>query len=204
MLLYNAPMPAPNPRRVRMALAEKGVTIPLRDLSLRHGEHKAPDFLALNPMGQVPVLQLDDGRVLTESVSICRYLDALYPDPPLFGVDAFNAADIDNWLRRIEHRLQRALGLVWQHTHPFTAHLVKPQYKEFGETQRTAALAYMRELDAALADRTWLDGRAYTMADIVLLSCIDFGSFIGVEAPEDLKALAAWRARASARPSASA
>ncbi|MBU6372404.1 MAG: glutathione S-transferase family protein [Alphaproteobacteria bacterium] len=204
MLLYSAPMPAPNPRRVRIFLAEKGVTVPIRDLSLRDGDHKKPEFVAINPMGQAPTLLLDDGRALTESVSICRYFESLHPEPPLFGVDAYNAAEIDVWLRRVEFRLQRALGLVWQHTHPFTAHLVKPQYKEFGETQRKAALAYMRELDTALADREWLDGRAYTIADIVLLSCIDFGLFIGVTPPEDLRALGAWHQRATTRPSSKA
>lgn len=204
MLLFNAAMPAPNPRRVRIFLAEKGAAIPMRDVAIRSGEHKKPDYLAVNPLGQVPTLQLDDGRVLTESVAICRYIEALHPDPPLFGVDAFNAADIDNWTRRVEFRLQRAVGMVWAHTHPLTAAVVKPQFKEFGETQRSQAIAYMRELDTALADRTWLDGQRYTIADIVLLTCLDFSSFIGLEPPAELTNLAAWRARASERPSAGA
>lgn len=204
MLLYSAAMPAPNPRRVRMFLAEKGVSIPIRDLSMRDGEHKSPEFLAVNPLGQIPALQLDDGRVLAESVAICRYLEALHPDPPMFGEDAFNAAEIDAWVRRIELRLMRAIGMVWAHTHPLTARVVKPQYKDFGASQVPLAHAYMREIDAALGDRDWLDGRRFTIADIVLLSCIDFGTFIGVEPAPELGALAAWRERASARPSARA
>jgi glutathione S-transferase len=204
MLLYNGPNPAPNPRRVRIVLAENGVTIPVRDLALRQGEHKQADFLARNPLGQVPALELDDGRVITESLSICRYLDALHPEPPLFGTDPFNAAEIDMHTRRVELRLQRAIGMVWLHTHPLTAPLVKPQFKDFGETQRTQALGYMRELDASLAGRDWLDGRAYTIADVALLTCLDFAIFIGIEIPPDLQALRAWHARASARPSSAA
>jgi len=204
MLLFNAPNPAPNPRRVRIVLAEKGVAIPIGDLALRQGAHKHPDFLAVNPLGQVPTLQLDDGRVLTESLSICRYLDALHPEPPLFGTDPFNCAEIDMLTRRVELRLQRAIGMVWLHTHPLTAPLVKPQFRDFGETQRTQAFAFMGEFDVALDGRDWLDGRAFTIADIALLTCIDFGIFIGVDIPADLANLRGWRARASARPSAAA
>lgn len=204
MLFYNTPTPAPNPRRVRIFLAEKGVTIPTRDIAIVRGEHKSPEFLKINPLGQTPALDLDDGRVLTESVSICRYLESLYPQPPLFGADAVGQAEFDMWLRRIDLRLGNAVGAVWRHTHPFTAAVVKPQHKEYGEGQRAAAHGYMAELNAALQHRDWLAGDAFSMADIVLLATLDFADFIGLPTPEPLSALHAWKARASARPSAGA
>jgi glutathione S-transferase len=201
MQLFSAAMPAPNPRRVRIVLAEKGLTIPIRELSLLKREHKTPEFLAVNPLGQVPALQLDDGRVVTESISICRYLDALHPDPPMFGVDAFNSAEIDALTRRIEHRFQRAVANVWMHAHPLTAAVVKPQFKDFGESQKAHAQTFMGELDAGLAGRTWLDGQRFSIADVALLTSLDFAIFIGLEIPPTLERLSAWHTRASDRPS---
>ena len=204
MLFYDSASPAPNPRRVRIFLAEKQVRIPMVQVSIPKAEHKAAPFLAVNPYGQTPALAFDDGRVLTESVAICRYFEALHPDPPLFGHGAHNIAEVDMWTRRIELRLMTPLSLVWQHTHPWTARIVKPQYTEFGETQRPRVRAAMAEFDAALADTEWLDGVRYTIADIVLLTTIDFAGFVGISIPDELTHLRAWHDRASGRPSAEA
>jgi len=204
MLFYDAVNPAPNPRRVRIFMAEKSLKIPARVLSIPAGEHKGEEFLAVNPLGQIPALELDDGGVITESVSICRFLEALNPDPPMFGTGPKGIADVDMWLRRVEMRLMIPVGMVWMHTHPFTARVVKPQFPEFGETQRKRALAVMREFDTALADRQWLAGRNFSMADIVLLTTIDFATWIGLPMPDELTALKAWHDRATARPSAAA
>lgn len=204
MLFYDAVNPAPNPRRVRIFMAEKGLKIPTKVLSIPAGEHKAEDFLAVNPLGQIPALDLDDGEVITESVSICRFLEALNPDPPMFGTGPKGIAEVDMWLRRAEMRLMIPVGMVWMHTHPFTARVVKPQFPEFGETQRKRALTVMREFDAALADRQWLAGKNFSMADIVLLTTIDFAIWIGLPMPDELTALKAWHERATARPSAAA
>ena len=204
MLFYDAVNPAPNPRRVRIYLAEKGLSLPTEILSIRDGEHKGEAFLKVNPYGQIPALALDDGSVLTESISICRFFEALHPDPPLFGTGARGIAEVDQAIRRVELRLMNPLGMVWAHTHPFTARVVKPQYTEYGESQRPRVLAAMREFDAALASRDWLDGKGYSMADIVLLTTIDFATFVGVEMPEEAGALRDWHARATARPSAQA
>lgn len=204
MLLYDSANPAPNPRRVRIFLAEKGVRVPVAQVSIPSGEHRGEAYLKVNPLGQTPSLALDDGTVLTESVSICRYFEALHPEPPLFGVGAQDVAEVDMWTRRVEMRLMVPVGLVWLHTHPFTARVVKPQFPEFGETQRHRAHAVMGEFDRALDGQEFLDGRRYSMADIVLLTTIDFAAFIGLAVPEEYEALRAWHDRVSARPSAQA
>lgn len=204
MIYYDAVSPAPNPRRVRIFMAEKGIKLTTKTLSILAGEHKGESFLEVNPLGQIPALQLDDGEVITESVSICRFLDTLNPEPPMFGKGAKGIADVDMWIRRIELRLMVPVGMVWMHTHPFTARVVKPQFPEFGETQRKRALVVMREFDTALTDRQWLAGKNFSIADIVLLTTIDFATFIGLPMPEELTSLKAWHARATARPSAAA
>lgn len=200
---YNAPNPAPNPRRVRIFLAEKAMTVPTKELSIIKGEHKAEEFTAIYPQGQLPVLELDDGRVIGESIAICRYFEALHPEPSLFGTDALAIAEIEMWVRRVEFTLMNPIGQIWMHTHPFTARVVVPQYTEFGESNRPKALAAMKRFDDALQDREFLAGDTYSMADIVLLTTIDFAAFIGVAMPDDLAALRNWHDRMSARPSAS-
>jgi len=204
MLFYDAANPAPNPRRVRIYLAEKGLSVPSETVSIIAGEHRAPAYLAVNPLGQIPALQFDDGDVLTESVSICRLFEAEHPEPPLFGRGPRGQAEVDMWVRRAELRMMVPLSMVWMHTHPFTARVVKPQYTEFGESQRPRVIAAMGEFDRALAGREFLDGTAYSMADIVLLSIVDFAAFVGIAIPDDLVNLAAWHERVSARPSARA
>ena len=202
MLLYDAPNPAPNPRRVRIFLAEKGIEVPTIEMSIIKGEHKASEFTAKYPQGQLPVLELDDGQILGESVAICRYFEALHPQPPLFGTDPRSIAEIDMWIRRVEFTLMQPIGQVWAHTHPFTARVVVPQYTEFGESNRPKALAAMKRMDEALQGRAFLAGDAYSVADIILLTTIDFAAFIGVVMPGDLSALRGWHERVSARPSA--
>jgi glutathione S-transferase len=204
MLYYDAIDPAPNPRRVRLYLAEKGLTVPTERVSIPKREHKSDAYRAVNPLGQVPCLQLDDGSVITESVSICRYFELLHPEPPLFGRGPQGQAEVDMWSRRVELRLMMPIGMVWLHTHPFTARVVPRQYTEFGESNRPRIDAVMREFDSALNDRDFLDGKEYSMADIVLLTTIDFGKFIGVDMPDDATALRAWHQRISARPSVAA
>ncbi len=203
-ILYDAPNPAPNPRRVRIYLAEKGLSVPTRSLSIVKGEHKAADYLAKYEPGQVPSLELDDGTIIGESIAICRYFEALHPDPPLFGADALSIATIDMWIRRVEFTLMHTVGQVWMHAHPFTARVVKPQYTEFGESNRAHAVRAMRRFDRALGTSAFVAGSDFTMADIVLLTTIDFADFIGLPMPEDVPALADWHARVSSRQSAGA
>lgn len=203
MLLYDSPMPAPNPRRVRILAAEKGIDLPREEISILRGEHRGEAFRAINPLGQTPALRLDDGTVLTESVAICRYLDALYPDPPMFGRDPMDAARVEMWCRRVELRLMVPVGMIWMHTHPFTARL-GTQYKEFGESNRPAVTRMLKLCDDALGETPFIAGEYYTMADIALLTTIDFGTFIGLTVPEELVRFNDWHRRVSARGSAGA
>lgn len=197
MLLWSAPDPAPNPRRVRLFLAAKGLTISERLLSLPAREHKSAEVLALNPRGQVPFLQLDDGRIIAETVSICRYLDELHPEPPLFGSTPFERAETDMWLRRAETGLGTPVSLFWQHGHPLTSRLIK-QIPAMAEAAQAQALANLGWLDAQLADRPWLAGDRFTMADISLVTITDFASWIGLAIPEDAAYLRDWHGRCTA------
>jgi glutathione S-transferase len=203
-LFYDAPNPAPNPRRVRIYLAEKGLTVPMKQLSIIQGEHKAPEFTGKYPQGQLPVLELDDGRMIGESIAICRYFEALHPTPALFGTDAVSIAETDMWIRRVEFLVMNPVAHVWMHTHPFTARVVIPQFSEFGESNRPKVMAAMERMSDVLKDRAFIAGDAFTMADIVLLTTIDFSAFVGVHMPENAHDLRGWYDRVSARPSAAA
>lgn len=204
MKLYNAPMPAPNPRRVRIFLAEKGASVPLADIAIMKREHKSPEHMARNSLGQVPTLELDDGTMISETVAICRYLESLYPEPPLFGRSALEQAQVDMWVRRIEFAVMTPVGMFWRHAHPFTAAVVVPQYKDFGESNRAHYERALGWLDGELAGKDFLLGKDYAMADICLLSTVDFADWIGLAVPDNLKNVKAWHARVSERPSAKA
>jgi glutathione S-transferase len=203
VLLYNEANPAPNPRRVRIFLAEKAISIPLVHVPMREGAHKSAEFRVKNSLGQIPVLELDDGSTLSESVAICRYLEELNPEPRLFGSDPWQRAVVDMWIRRIELALANRIGAVWINTHKYTARL-GTQYKDYGEAMRVRALEVMRWLDGEIAGREFISSQQYSMADIVALTTIDFGQFIGIEIPEDLERLRDWHKRVSSRPSAAA
>lgn len=208
MLFYDAAMPAPHPRRVRMFLAEKGLNIPRREIAMMTREHKGAAFMARNSVGQVPILELDDGQVIAESVAICRYLDALHPEPPLFGRAPLEAAHVDMWSRRIEFQLMPPLAAVWVHTHPLTEVYAREQgitrFPAFGEENRTRYDAKLRWLNAEIGDSAWLAGNDFSMADIVAISVIEFGAFVGLEVPEDAANVTRWRRAVLARPSAAA
>ena len=203
MLFYDSPNPAPNPRRVRIFAAEKGIDLPSQEVSIPQREQKAPEFVAKNPRGQTPILELDDGTVIAESVAIMRYLDALNPEPPLFGGTPLEIAEIEMWNRRVEMILMLPVGAVWVHTHRFTAAL-PGRNTEWGEANRPRVEEALRFFDSSLDGREFLAGSAFSAADILLLTTVDFALFVGLEIPEDCASLRDWRARVSARPSASA
>ena len=203
MLFYDSPNPAPNPRRVRIFAAEKGIELPSTEVSIPKREQKSPEYVAKNPRGQTPILELDDGTVIAESVAIMRYLEALNPEPALFGTDAVEIAHIEMWNRRVEMILMIPVSQVWVHTHPFTAAL-PGRNAEWGEANRPRFVDAMRFFDRSLSGREFIAGGDYSAADILLLTTVDFAKFIGLEVPEECADLAAWHKRVSARPSAAA
>ncbi|HEY5337907.1 MAG TPA: glutathione S-transferase family protein [Rhizomicrobium sp.] len=205
MKLYGENNPAPNPRKVRIYLAEKGIDVLQERVAMMKREHKAEDFLKKNSLGQLPVLELDDGTFLSESVAIGRYFEALHPTPPLFGTGAREQAFVEMWLRRAEFRLWSPMGQVWINDDPRTAIVNPTQFPEYGKKNRKVVAHAMTWLDGEMSDgRPWLAGDTYSMADIILLCGIDFAKFVNMDMPEGAKHLRAWHARASARPSAGA
>lgn len=203
MILYGAPMPAPNPRRVRIFLAEKGIDLPETTVDMRKREHKSSDYRAKNSLGQIPTLELDDGATISETVAICRYFEETNPEPPLFGRTALEKAHVDMWVRRVELVLMTPIGNYWRHAHPYTAALLT-QFKDFGESNRETYAGAQKWLDRELACRDFIAGHDFTIADICALSAVDFATWIGLEMDPNYANLAAWHQRVTARPSAQA
>lgn len=194
---------APNPRRVRIFLAEKGIDLEYEQLDIMASEHKSENFTGLNPMQRIPVLVLDDGTPISETISICRYFEALRPHPPLMGTSPLEKATIDMWLRRVEEKLLMAVANVLRHTNPRMAVLEDPQVPEWGEANRPKVSWMLDVLDAELATRSYIAGDEYSLADITALVGVDFMKVIKMDigARDNLRR---WHDRVSARPSASA
>ena len=203
MILYGAPNPAPNPRRVRIFLAEKGIDLPETTVNMMKREHKSPEFRAKNSMGQLPSLELDDGTTISETVAICRYFDETHPNPPMFGTTAVEKALVDMWIRRVEFAVMMPVGQFWRHAHPRTAALLT-QFKDFGESNKETYRGAQKYLNRELEGHDFVVGDTYTMADICLLSTVDFAGWIGLPLEPEFANLAAWHARVTARPSSTA
>ncbi len=195
---------APNPRRVRVFLAEKGIKVPTEQVDLGKLEQRSEAYAAINPMRRVPALVLDDGTVITESVAICRYFEALHPDPPLFGCGALDGALIEMWSRRVELHLYLPVSSVFQHLHPAMKQMVDPQVPTWGEANKPRVFDFLRFLDRELKSRPYVAGEEYSIADIIGLVAVDFMKVSKMTVPEELADLRAWHAKVSARPSAAA
>ena len=194
----------PNSRRVRIFLAEKGITLETEQVDLGALEHKSPEFADLNPMQTVPVLVMDDGSRLCESVAICRYFEDLHPDPPLMGRDARERASVEMWQRRMELNYLFFVMHTFRHTHPHMAALEVPQVAEWGEANRPRVMKTLDFLDQELAGRPYIAGDTYTIADITALVATDLMKPAKIERPAHLANVARWYEAVKARPSASA
>jgi glutathione S-transferase len=195
---------APNPRRVRIFLAEKGISVPTEQVDLGNLQQRSEAYTAINPLQRVPALVLDDGTVLTESLAICRYFEALQPDPPLFGKGALQSALIEMWNRRIEFHLYIPVSTVFQHLHPAMKAMVDPQVSAWGEANKPRIFDFLRFLDGELKSRPYVAGENFTVSDILAMVAVDFMKVSKLTVPEDLTDLRRWYASVAARPSASA
>jgi glutathione S-transferase len=203
MLLYHD-LRAPNPRRVRIFLAEKGVAYDTIEVSIAAAAHQTPEFRKKNPIQLLPVLELEDGRVLRESIAISRYLEEQYPEPNLFGKDSWERAQVEMWNRHAELELLFPIAQVFRNTHDFWKGRIK-QAPEFGEIMRERVGERFDWLDEELGRRPYLAGERFTVADITALCAIDFGKVSNIRIdPAKHPNLAAWHQRVSERPSAKA
>ena len=195
---------APNPRRVKIFLAEKKISVPIEELDIETRQHQTPAFLAKNPLGQLPVLELDDGTVLCESAAICRYFEEMVPEPPLFGRSTLERAQVEMWNRRMELELLLPVIDVFVHTHPFWVGK-REQMPAWGEERRKQLIERMRWLDRELAGREFIGVDRYNMADITAqVALLTARGAMKIAIPEDHKNLARWWGAVTKRPTARA
>jgi glutathione S-transferase len=192
-----------HPRRVRIFLAEKGISIERREVDAAGGANATPDFLRLNPLGKLPVLELDDGTSIAESLAICRYLEALNPDPPLMGRTPREVADIEMWALRMDHELSQMIALSFVHSSDFYRGRIE-QIPEVASWARGRALQTMAWLDGELAERRHIAGDGYTLADIVAQCAFVLGKAVGLRIAPDMTNLSRWFTEVTARPTARA
>jgi len=203
MKIYNSSL-APNPRRLRIFVAEKGLKIPTEEVDIFTGKNRTPEMLAKNPAGGLPFIELDDGTHLAESVAICRYLEGLHPEPNLMGKDNREQAFIEMWNRRMELNLFAVAARAFQHTNELFKARIK-QFPEYGETQRETVKQQLQWLDTQIGNKPFIAGDRFTIADITALVGVDFAAqAAGVSADPSLKNLARWHKSVSSRPSAQA
>jgi glutathione S-transferase len=195
---------APNPRRTRIFLAEKGIKLPLEPIDLGAMQHRSAAYTAVNPIQRVPALELDDGTVITESIAICRYFEELQPEPPLFGRGALEIARVEMWNRRLELHFLFPVSHVFRNSHPAMKEMEVPQVPAWAEANKPRVLEFVALLDRELVDRPFVAGDKFTVADITGLVAVDFMKPAKLAVPDELKNLKRWHAEVSARPSAAA
>ena len=202
MKLYDT-ITAPNARRVRMFLTEKDIQVECIQLDLQKGDNLTPEFRTKNPFAKVPALELDDGTVISESVAICRYLEEIQPEPPLFGTNPLEKAQIEMWQRRAEFGFLLPVGMAFQHCTGFFKDRMTPN-QAWGEDCKKSAFGYLKLINQHLSDSTYLVGENFSIADITMLTTLDFARVIGIRLNEKHEHIQRWYEQVSKRPSASA
>jgi len=194
---------APNPRKLRVYLAEKGVSVPSEQVNIISGENRTTEFLKKNPLGGLPVLELDDGSYLTESLAIMEYFEELHPNPPLIGTTPVERARVRALERMIELGILTRVGTIFQNTHPFMAARVK-QSPEAADAARTQMNATLKVIDDKIGKRPFVAGERPSIADCTLLAALEFGEFAGVPLDPAFSNVARWYTEFKKRPSAQA
>lgn len=195
---------APNPRRVRVFLAEKGLSVPTEQVDLGAMQHKSDAFSAINPLQRLPVLILDDGTIIAESIAICRYFEALHPEPALFGKGAKEQALVEMWQRRIEFNLLGTVASVFRHLHPAMKEMEVPQVAAWGEANKPRVIDFLGLLDRELGGRRFAAGDTLSVADITGMIAIDFMKPAKLSVPAEMANVLRWHKELAARPSAAA
>ncbi len=203
MLFYDTRL-GPNPRRVRIFLAEKGIMVPKVEVDLGKMEQKGADYAKINPLMRTPSLVLDDGTVITESVAICRYFEEVQPAPPLFGEGAVGRAQVEMWQRRSELSFLMPTAMAFRHSHPAMAAMEVPQIPQVAESNKPRVADYLEVFDRQLADHEFVAGDKYSIADITALCAADFLRVARIKPGEHLVNFARWYKAVSNRPSATA
>ena len=200
MKLYAFPM-APNPRRLLVYMAEKGINIPIEEVDLMSAKNRTPEFLKKNPLGGLPVLELDDGSHLTESLAIMEYLEELNPKPPMIGATPLERARVRELERIAEIGVLSSVGTIFQNTSPFFAGRVK-QSADAADNGRARLATNLKVLDDRIGKGPFVAGERPSIADCTLLAALDFGNFAGVSLDPSYKNVTRWYAGFKERPSA--
>jgi glutathione S-transferase len=195
---------APNPRRVKVFLAEKGITVPMEQVDLGKLAHKSNAYAAINPLQRVPALELDDGTIISESIAICRYFERLHPEPPLFGTDAKDAALVEMWERRVEFHLLAPISHVFRNSHPAMKEMEVPQVPAWAEANKPRIMDFLDLLDRELKGHRYIAGDRYSVADITGMISVDFLKPAKLSVPDRMAHLKRWHDEVSVRPSAKA
>ena len=208
MLLHHIAF-TPSSRKVRMFLHEKGITVPMLDVA--DGFALSSDYTSRYPHRMVPMLELDDGTQIGEAMAICRYFETLHPDPPLMGTDPRDRATVEMWERRAYNEGMGAVEEVFRNSHPLMVDRglpgtdqPVPQIPALVERGQARFARFLDKFDAQLAERHFVAGERFTVADVATLCVIDFGRWCQIEVPDRCTHLRRWYADVSARPGAAA